>query len=166
MRLSLLGYEFQPRNHIQLLLETMFQNRVLCSVACNQQSSCRAFDYDSNSGRCRLFESDLTTGSIISSAFVSSIAGIVDLLPSLFAQAHNQSCQACPGSRYEICLTSTNTCQCRPHTFLNGSICSLQLFENDTCYRIDSCRADLNLTCATDCYGQFIHCSSGIYYYV
>jgi hypothetical protein len=163
MRLSSLGYEFQPQNHIQLSLETMFENRMLCSVACNQQPSCHAFDYDSISGRCRLFEGDLTTGSIISSALVGSIAGIVDLLPSLFAQTHNQLCQPCQESRYEICSADTNTCQCRPHTFWNGSICSLQLFENDTCSQIDSCRADLNLTCATDSYGQFTQCASGMY---
>jgi hypothetical protein len=160
---SSVGHEFQAQNPIQLLLETTFANQLLCSLACNQEPSCHAFDYDSISGRCRLFEGDLTTGSIVSSVSVDSIVGIVDLFPSLFSPTHNQPCGACLESRYEICSTTTNTCQCKPHTFWEGSICSLQLFNNDTCSQIDSCRADLNLTCMTDSYGQFNQCSSGIY---
>ena len=38
------------------------------SAAYNQLSSCRMIDYDSISKRCRLFEDDSTTGSIISSS--------------------------------------------------------------------------------------------------
>ncbi|CAF3694434.1 unnamed protein product [Rotaria sp. Silwood1] len=33
-------------------------------------------------------------------------------------------------------------------------MCSLQLFPNATCNKIDACRTDLNLSCAIDCYGS------------
>jgi len=160
---DLLGYEFQSRNPVQLLMQTTSRRRLMCSAACNQQPSCRTIDYDSNSGRCRLFEGDLTTGSIVLSASTTSIVGSVVLFPSLFTQIHNQPCQACQEDRYEICSTNTNTCQCRRHTYWNGSICSLQLFDNDSCSQIDACRADLNLTCAADSCGQFTICSPGTY---
>ena len=160
VELSSLGYEFQVRNPIQLIVRTTFRSRLLCSAACNQQPSCRTFDYDSISRRCRLFEGDLTTGSIVLSNSATSIVGSVILVPPLFTQSHNQSRQACQEDRYEICLTNTSTCQCRPHTFWNGSICSLQLFDNDSCSQIDACRADLNLTCTTNSCGQLTKCSS------
>ncbi|CAF3939113.1 unnamed protein product [Adineta steineri] len=123
---------------------------MLCAFACNQQPSCHAFDYDSASERCRLFEGDLTTGSIVSSTSATSIVGIIELFPSLFVKTHNQSCETCQDSRYEICSPTTNTCQCRSNSFWDGSICALQLFTNDTCSQIDSCRKDQNLTCVTD----------------
>ncbi|CAF3725867.1 unnamed protein product [Adineta steineri] len=123
---------------------------MLCAFACNQQPSCHALDYDSASERCRLFEGDLTTGSIVSSTSATSIVGIVELFPSLFVKTHNQSCETCQDSRYEICSTTTNTCQCRSNSYWDGSICALQLFTNDTCSQIDSCRKDQNLTCVTD----------------
>ncbi|CAF4351192.1 unnamed protein product, partial [Adineta steineri] len=111
---------------------------MLCAFACNQQPSCHALDYDSASKRCRLFEGDLTTGSIVSSTSATSIVGIVELFPSLFVKTHNQSCETCQDSRYEICSTTTNTCQCRSNSYWDGSICALQLFTNDTCSQIDS----------------------------
>ncbi len=159
--LSSLGYEFQPQNPVQLLLETAFVSQLLCAAACNQQPSCHTFDYDSTSGRCRLFEGDLTTGLIASSASATSIVGMINLSSSLFVQTYNQSCQACQENRYEICSTTTNLCQCRSHTFWNGSVCLLQLFVNNSCSQIDACRADLNLTCVTDSYGQYNKCSTG-----
>ncbi|CAF1454718.1 unnamed protein product [Adineta steineri] len=123
---------------------------MLCAFACNQQPSCHALDYDSASKRCRLFEGDLTTGSIVSSTSATSIVGIVELFPSLFVKTHNQSCETCQDSRYEVCSTTTNTCQCRSNSYWDRSICALQLFTNDTCSQIDSCRKDQNLTCVTD----------------
>lgn len=163
MHVSPFGYEFEPRNWIQLILQTASSSRLRCSSGCNQRSSCRAFDYNLASGRCRLFEGDLTTGSIVPSLFPASVAGIVIVSPSLFTQTHNQSCVACQDSRYEICSTITNTCQCGPHTFWNSSMCSLQLFGNDICSQIDACRVDLNLTCVMDFPGQFSNCSSSEY---
>ena len=164
MHVSSLGYEFEPRNSIQLIMPTSFSSRLRCSSACNQRSSCRAFDYDSASSRCRLFEGDLTTGSIVPSLFSTSIAGYIIYSPSLFMQSHNQSCGACQDSRYEQCSATTNTCHCGLHAFWKNSVCSLQLFDGDACSQIDACRADLNLTCVMDFPGQFSNCSSSTYY--
>ena len=155
------AHEFQPRNSIQLILVTTVRSRIICSAACNEQPACRTFDYDSASSRCRLFEADGTTGSIISSASPTSVVGSVLISPSQFLRTHNQSCEVCQEDRYEYCSTNGSTCQCRPHAFWNGSVCLLQLYENDTCSQTDACRSDLNLTCATVS-GQFSVCTSGI----
>ena len=155
------AHEFQPRDSIQLISVTTARSRTICSAACNEQPICRTFDYDSASTRCRLFEADQTTGSIIPSISSTSIVGNVLISPSQFFHIHNQSCETCQEDRYEYCSINGSTCQCRPHTFWNGSICLLQLFENDTCSQIDACRSDLNLTCATE-YGQLSICTTGI----
>jgi hypothetical protein len=155
------GYEFRPRLSIQLILVTTARSRTICSAACNEQPACHTFDYDSASDRCRLFEADQTTGSIIASTSLTSVVGNVLISQSQFADTYNQSCEACQEDRYLYCSINGSTCQCRSHTFWNGLVCLLQLFENDTCLQIDACRTDLNLTCATE-YGQFSTCASGI----
>ncbi|CAF1124663.1 unnamed protein product [Adineta steineri] len=156
---SSVGYEFQPRHSIQLILITTARSRIICSATCNEQPACHTFDYDSASGRCRLFEADQTVGSIIASTSLTSVVGNVLILQSQFDHTYNQSCEACQEDRYQYCSINGSTCQCRPHTFWNGSVCLLQLFENDTCSQIDACRTDFNLTCATE-YGQFSVCAS------
>jgi hypothetical protein len=161
IRYSSAEREFQPRNSIQLILVTTARSRTICSATCNEQPACHTFDYDSASGRCRLFEADQTTGSIIASTSLTSVVGNVLISQSEFAHTHNQSCEACQEDRYEYCPVNGSVCQCRPHTFWNGSVCLLQLFENDTCSQIDACRTDLNLTCATE-YGQFSICTLGM----
>ena len=163
MTLSLPGYEFAPQNPIQFIFQTSFSSRLRCSSACNQRVSCRAFDYDSVSSRCRIFEGDLTTGSIVSSMSVASTVGIITVSPSSFSQMHNKSCEACQDRREEVCSAATNTCQCRLNTFWDGSMCSLQVFDSDLCSQIDAYRADLNLTCMMDYSGQFSNCSSSTY---
>ncbi|CAF1989763.1 unnamed protein product, partial [Rotaria magnacalcarata] len=65
LSLSLQGHEFQSQYDVQLIFNETAQSRLLCSAACNQNPSCRTFDYDSSSHRCRLFEADLTNGAII-----------------------------------------------------------------------------------------------------
>ena len=163
LHISSLGFEFQPGSPIQLLLQTTHRNRLLCAASCNQQPPCRAIDYDSSSRRCRLFEGDLTTGSIIPSASATSVVGTMVISPSLFAHTHSQACQACTESRYEICHANTSTCQCRPHSFWKNSTCAMQLFANESCSQAGSCRSDLNLTCVADFIGQFRKCASGTY---
>ena len=116
-----------------------------------------------SSRRCRLFEGDLTTGSMIPSASATSVVGTMVISPSMFAQSHAQPCQACVDSRYEICDANTSTCQCRPHSFWNKSTCAMQLFANETCSQVGSCRSDLNLTCVADFIGQFRECAPGTY---
>ncbi len=149
-----MGMEFQPNNNIQLISVQTIQTKIRCSTACNQLSTCRIFDYDLVSKRCRLFEGDSTTGSIISSSSSTSVVGTVRISSTLYSSTYNQPCQACQQNRYEVCSTNTNTCQCPDHTYWNGSVCALQLFENETCGQVNSCRSDLNLSCLTDCYGS------------
>ena len=161
MDMSSLGKEFQPRNLAQLILRTTMASRLRCSAACNQRPSCRALDFDSTSRRCRLFEGDLTTGSIVASASATSSVGVVTVSASLFSPTHNQSCSACQESRYETCSSVTSRCQCGPHSFWDGSTCSLQRFYGDSCSQVIECRGDLNLTCSVDYYGNFSKCSLG-----
>jgi hypothetical protein len=161
LHLSPPGFKCQPRHPAQLLLQRTFRTRLMCAASCNQQPACRALDYDSSSRRCRLYEGDLTTGSMVPSASATSVVGTMVVSPSMFAQSHAQPCEACADSRYEICDTNTSSCQCRPHTFWNNSTCAMQLFENDTCSQVGSCRSDLNLTCVADFIGQFTKCAIG-----
>ena len=153
------GYEFQLRYSIQLLASTTAQTILTCSAACNQLSSCRTFDFDSVSKRCRLFEADsVTTGSIIVSSSSTSRVGTVQISSDLYSSTHNQPCTLCSIDRYETCSSNTSTCQCPRNSYWNGSVCALQLFENDTCGQQYICRSDLNLTCTLDCYGLFSKC--------
>jgi hypothetical protein len=156
--LSSPGYQFQYRYSIQLISTLTTRNRMICTAECDQEPLCHTFDYDSASRRCRLFEGDLDTGSIVASTSLTSIVGTVIISPSLFDLTHNQSCERCQENRYVYCPVNISTCQCRPHTFWNNSVCSLQLFENDTCSQIDACRADLNLTCSKLDNGTFSQC--------
>ena len=159
--LSALGTEYQPRDQLDLLQTSTVLSKLSCLSACNEQPLCRTLDFDSVSGRCRLFSGDLNTGSIISSSSSTSLTGSVRLTPSLFAPTHNQPCQTCTFSRYEVCSTNTSTCQCPPRSFWDGSMCMAQRYRNQSCSQIDACRSDLNLTCSTDCYGQFGSCAIG-----
>ncbi|CAF2024587.1 unnamed protein product [Rotaria magnacalcarata] len=144
LSLSLQGHEFQPQYGVQLIFNKTAQSRLLRSAACSQNPSCRTFDYDSSSHRCRLFEADLTNGTILAMAFQMSLVG------------------TCQENRYQTCLSITNTCQCPGNSYWNGSMCPLQLFENAACSQIDACRSDLNLSCIINSYGEFTQCLIGI----
>ncbi|CAF4822667.1 unnamed protein product, partial [Rotaria magnacalcarata] len=85
LSLSLQGHEFQPQYSVQLIFNETARSRLLCSAACSQNPSCRIFDYDSSSHRCRLFEADLTNGAIIATGSQTSIVGSVILSASLYA---------------------------------------------------------------------------------
>ena len=164
IKFTLSGFEYQPNNNYQLITTNTAQTEMRCSAACNQLSSCRVFDYDTLSKRCRLFEGDSTTGSIISSSSSTSMAGIVQISSNLYSSINNQTCQACQQNRYSTCSTNTSRCQCPDHSYWNGSICTLQRYENETCDQPNGCRSDFNLTCLTDCYGYFPKClSSSVY---
>lgn len=159
--LSSPGQEFQPESSNQLILSIIVQSRLLCATHCNEHVSCRTFDYDSSSQRCRLLEADLSTGSIILSVSSSSVVGYAILSMSLYVPIHDEPCSACQEDRYQICSMNTSTCQCPLNTFWNGTICSLQLFQNATCTQIDACRADLNLSCTIGSNNTFTRCSPG-----
>ncbi|CAF0913916.1 unnamed protein product [Adineta ricciae] len=155
------GYEFQLTYSIQLLVSTTAQTIITCSAACNQLASCRTFDFDSVSKRCRLFEADgITTGSIIVSSSLTSRVGTVQISSDLYSSTHNQPCTWCQMDRYETCSANTSTCQCPRNSYWDGSVCALQLFQNNTCKQQNACRSDLNLTCAQDCSGIFTKCVS------
>ncbi|CAF4889564.1 unnamed protein product [Rotaria socialis] len=162
LSLSLQGHEFKPQYDVQLILNKTAQSLLLCSAACNQNPSCRIFDYDSSSHRCRLFEADLANGAIIAVASQTSIVGSVILSASLYASMYNQSCSACQENRYQTCSLTTNTCQCPGNSYWNGSMCPLQLFANAACSQIDACRSDLNLSCIINSYGEFTQCLTGM----
>lgn len=156
IKFSSAGREFQSRHSIQSMSNVTARSRTICSATCNQQPTCHVFDYDPSSGRCRLFEADVTVGSIILSMSLTSIVGSVVVWPSQFTDKHNESCQACQEDRHEYCSANSSRCQCRSHTFWNGVICSLQQFGNDNCSQIDAWRTDLNLTCSRDRNGSFL----------
>ena len=161
MKLSPRGNEFHGRNSLDLIGSTNTPKLLRCAGLCNINRACRTFDYDFSSGRCRLFESDLTAGSIVPSTSPASIVGSVYLSPALFLPVYNQPCQTCEENRYVLCPSNTAACQCPSHTYWNGSMCLLQLIGNSTCSQADACRMDLNLTCSMDGYGRFIQCAPG-----
>jgi hypothetical protein len=151
--ISGMGYEFVP---VDTSLPPLFicttNNLLYCNLECNKRIDCRTFDYDDDSQQCRLWDTDTTAGSIIASPTKhQSSVGSIQFSPSLYANIHNQSCNQCVDSRYEICDANTSTCQCPSKTFWNGSMCLAQLLRNQICSRVDNCRSDLNLTCEPSC---------------
>ncbi|CAF3648229.1 unnamed protein product [Rotaria sp. Silwood1] len=73
----------------------------------------------------------------------------------------NLTCaQNCNNGTYTQCVPIINNqpCQCPSLTYWNGSMCVNKSLENQTCSQLDACRDDLNLTCATNCYGSFTTC--------
>lgn len=155
---SALGIEFLPINTLQLLRRTSASTRSICAIACHEQWGCRTFDYDPISGQCRLYEGDLSTGSIVASSSLESIVVTVDISSDLYSTTYDQPCEACTHNRYVQC--ELDTCQCPPHTYWNGSQCLLQLFENQVCTQVNACRQDLNLTCFPSRHDTFSRCSS------
>lgn len=152
------GHSFQPKFKHQLLIETPAFTVSRCASFCTQLISCRTFDYDLSSSRCRLFEADSTMGTILPYASPASVVGSVEITRDLYTPTHNKPCAACAQSRYEMCSNETNTCDCPSRTYWHAKICRLQLFENDTCGRRPACRSDLNLTCSSNCYGEYQRC--------
>jgi hypothetical protein len=122
-------------------------------MMCNQNRQCRTFDYDQSSMICRLFEGQLSTGTILYNATLlsSRIGAIIynTTLASKLYSSYNQTCDQCSitGNRYLQCVN--NTCQCPIHTYWNGQMCSNQLYNGSNCSPSTvSCRQDLNLTCS------------------
>ena len=154
--ISGIGMEFLPIHSIELLQSTMAGNRLRCAIACHARAACRTLDYDPTSHRCRLYEGDLTTGSLVASNLSISIVMTMAFTSTVYAATHNQPCQACADSRDAQC--SAGTCQCPPRTYWNGSQCLCQLFLNQPCTRSDACRKDLNLTCMPCYQDTFTRC--------
>jgi hypothetical protein len=154
------GMEFVPMNSIALIVTLSASSFLSCGMQCNQLISCRTFDFDLSSGQCRIFEGDLTTGSIATNpSKPQSYVGLVELTPATYAPTHGQPCTACAESRYEICDANSSTCQCPANTYWDQSICRIQLFAGETCSNADACRADLNMTCVPCYVNQFRSCA-------
>lgn len=147
------GREFIPiDSSFPPLLIFTSRKLLYCYLECNKRMDCRTFDFDYNSRQCRLWDVDITTGSIVDSPLKpQSIVGSIQFSSSIYINIHNKSCDLCVQSRYEICDVNSNTCQCPSKTFWNGLICSAQLLSNQICTQIDACRSDLNLTCQPTC---------------
>jgi hypothetical protein len=160
MVLSAAGTEFQTKIISQQLSSTTVATKLRCAALCNRLIACRTFDYDTVSKRCRLFEADTNTGSIIASSSSSSMVGSVRIDPSLYVKTHGQPCALCQQKRYDICSANTSSCQCPTNTYWNGVVCALQLLTNQSCSQGDVCRSDLNLTCAANCYGESPQCQA------
>lgn len=152
------GKYFLHRFSIQLLSVTTSRSVTKCAAKCGTLPHCRTFDFDPVSKQCRLFEADSTTGTTLAAASPTSVVGSSQITRDLYSATHNQACSASAQNRYAVCSSSTSTYQCSLRTYWDGEICRLQLFKNDTCTRTDGCRSDLNLTCASTCYGENRRC--------
>lgn len=137
------GSAFQPPNSVELLLTSNVPKLVSCSMACFAHFYCRVFDYDTTSKRCRLFESMLSTGTMISS---SSVVGEMHLTPENYF-FFNHTGDHCQNSRYLMVNASSNRCVCPKHTFWNASLCLNQVYEGSACVADEWCRADFDLMC-------------------
>lgn len=161
LTLTDLGSEFIPMNSIVLILTLTVPSVTDCGLQCNQRMSCRTFDFDLGSSQCRLFEADLTTGSIVMNSLKpQSYVGLVQLSSSTYSSTHDQSCTVCAESRYETCDSNlSSTCQCPPNTYWDQTICRIQLFESQTCSHVDACRADFNTICEPCYTDEFRACT-------
>ncbi len=148
--LSDFGYIFEPIDSTVSPFLSVTERTILrCDMVCNTQIACRTFDFDQDTGQCRLWSDDLTTG-MISLAVPSkprSKVGIIKLTSNTYASTHNESCDKCAQSRYEVCDPISSTCQCPSMTFWNGSMCLPQRYMNQSCETPDTCRPDLDLEC-------------------
>jgi len=174
IRLSGWSKSFQPANSIELLETQSVSSLLQCgsgkiehfyyfykqimlhSLACNLNTQCRTFDYDSSSRVCRLFEGALETGYTVSAVPTSRVGSVQYF--SIFFNAFQQPCSQCTENRYLTCLN--NTCQCPLHSFWNGSQCENQRYENESCLNDEWCRNDpLGLICsvANVCISKTLH---------
>lgn len=153
IRLTPFGTAFEPRNSIESLAAFLrVQSLTRCAMQCNQERQCRTFDYDQSSRVCRLFEGDISTGTVLNSSvpLSSRIGSIrtnnIDALQQY--SSYNQSCYQCGmgNNRYLEC--NNYSCLCPQHTYWNGQICSNQLYNGSQCNSSTACRQDLNLTCS------------------
>jgi hypothetical protein len=116
------GTRFQLKNSIELLgTFSSIRSLLRCTMMCNQNRQCRTFDYDQSSLICRIFEGELSTGTILTNvtSLTSRIGAIIyntAIVPQLYS-SYNQKCDQCSvgGNRYLQCIN--NTCQCPTHTY-------------------------------------------------
>ena len=146
------GTQFQSSNAIELLgILPNIRSILRCTMMCNQNRQCRTFDYDQSSLICRLFEGELSSGTIVYNSIpITSRIGAINyntaIIPTLYS-AYNQTCDQCTvgGNRYLECIN--NRCQCPINTYWNSQMCANQVFNGSNCSSVSTCRQDLNLTC-------------------
>ncbi|UJR19071.1 hypothetical protein I4U23_022202 [Adineta vaga] len=150
VRLTDFGYVFAPLNDSMGPFLTLTEKTVLlCHLQCNQRIACRVFDFDQDTSECRLWSDDLTTGmlSLVLPSKPRSTVGAIQVTSNTYASIHNQPCNKCVNSRYEICDPISLTCKCPSMTFWNGNLCVPQRYSYQSCSTIDSCRPDLQFEC-------------------
>ncbi|CAF4450241.1 unnamed protein product, partial [Adineta steineri] len=81
INLSQLGLEFIPTNeNLLLLVDINADSIIICSKICFSNIYCRTFNFNMQSKRCRLYESDIdNTGTIINSQSIQSVVGTIKL---------------------------------------------------------------------------------------
>ncbi|CAF1158902.1 unnamed protein product [Adineta ricciae] len=141
------GFDFIPANSVELLATYSSINSYFnCGILCNQNPQCRTFVYDTP--MCELFESAVTTGSIVSSPSTTRLVGAVNYNGINVSSAYNKSCSYCYPDRYLVC--TNGTCQCPSGTYYdNQGNCINQIYVNSTttCQANNWCNQQLNLTC-------------------
>ena len=123
-------------------------------MQCNQYRQCRTFGYDISSLVCRLFESDFSTGTVLTKSISLSSSRIGSILQDTTDAlqqyaSYNHTCDRCGIgiNRYLQCIN--NKCQCPSHTYWNGRTCSNQRYDGSQCNSSIECRQDWNLICSS-----------------
>ena len=126
VRLHPVGTDFIPANLIELRgIRLSISSPVSCARLCHEDPQCRTFVFDFPS--CRLYESSLTTGSIIESSSINSIVGSINYDNINLSSVYNKSCDYCYADRYLVCRN--NKCQCPMNSFWDDqSKCLNELF--------------------------------------
>ncbi|CAM4811635.1 unnamed protein product [Rotaria magnacalcarata] len=95
--ISNLGHEFVPADSsLPPLLTFMTEKWLYCALQCNQRVNCQTFEFDGNSKQCRLWDTGMTIGSIVtSSSNPPSSIGTIQFSTNIYANKHNQSCDKC-----------------------------------------------------------------------
>ncbi|CAF2064928.1 unnamed protein product [Rotaria magnacalcarata] len=95
--ISNLGHEFVPADSsLPPLLTFMTEKWLYCALQCNQRVDCQTFEFDGNSKQCRLWDTGMTIGSIVtSSSNPPSSIGTIQFSTNIYANKHNQSCDKC-----------------------------------------------------------------------
>jgi hypothetical protein len=153
IHLTPMGNAYEPRYSIELLkLLGNMKSLLHCSMFCNQDPRCRTFDFDQSTKICRLFESDFSTGNLVSNAStllarVGAMRYDTDRVMQTYA-SFNKTCNQSDVADNRYLQCSLNRFQCPSLTFWNGQQCMNQLHRGSNCNASTDCRTDLNLTCS------------------
>ena len=86
------SYGVCPHNSIALVATLTASSVENCASECNQHISCGRFDMDLHSGQCRLFDADLTAGSIVANSLKpQSYVGFIQATSGGYFSIHDES---------------------------------------------------------------------------